>query len=78
MMATPTMATGLIRDATRKHPTTTAPMRMSHDCHGLDLWFATPKVYRGVATGPDAWASSADRDLTPLLAKTALRWSWTV
>jgi len=44
MMATPTMATGLIRDATWKHPTTTAPMRMSHDCHGLDLWFTTPGV----------------------------------
>ena len=44
MMATPTSATGLIREATSKQPTTIAPTRISHDCHGLDVWFATPEV----------------------------------
>ena len=31
---TPTMATGLIREATSRHPTTTAPMAIAQDCHG--------------------------------------------
>lgn len=44
MMATPTIATGRMRDATRKHPTTTTPRRMSHDCQGLDVWLATRRV----------------------------------
>lgn len=33
-MAVPTMAMGLIRVATRTHPTTTAPMTMAQGCQG--------------------------------------------
>ncbi len=41
---TPTIATGLIRDATRRQPTTTTPMMISHDCQGADGFLLTPGV----------------------------------
>ena len=42
MIPTPTTATGRIREATRRQPTTMTPRRISHDCQAARVGvFAT-------------------------------------